>query len=158
MSIIAYTYEADYHCVPCAVERFGFSASESAGSVLVCDGNGIPVRAEDVEGNRLTPLYNYQEWCDGYECRGASLACGTCGDIIRETCGHEVTNCSDCECQCEDCPCNDRWCSDCDCGVEVADEDGPTRRCRCVHCQASTAYDPLTDPFAGPVTEPLWPL
>lgn len=60
--IIAWTYEADYHCPDCAWARFGWSL-----------GNPNTV---DSEGNPIHPVY---EW-DEAPIHG--IVCGDCGDVI----------------------------------------------------------------------------
>lgn len=58
-TVIAFTYEADIHCVGCAHARFP-------------DG---PHRATDAEGNDVHPVFASDE--------GADEVCGTCGGPIR---------------------------------------------------------------------------
>ena len=60
--IIAWTYEADYHCPDCAWRRFGH-ALEDPDTV-------------DREGNPLHPVFSWDEApIDG-------IACGDCGEVI----------------------------------------------------------------------------
>lgn len=79
---IAYTYEADYHCPDCAIERFG---SDELGFV--------PINAEDDEGNPVGVVAPWDEWCDpdNHECE--VMVCGDCGTWIEET--HTFTCCAD---------------------------------------------------------------
>jgi hypothetical protein len=76
VNVIAYTYEADHHCVPCALARFGQ------------DENGwVPENAEDGESNPVGAVFEWDEWYanDAYEGNdNATLGCGTCGDVITE--------------------------------------------------------------------------
>jgi hypothetical protein len=68
---IAYTYEADYHCPPCAKERFG---EDELGFV--------PSGAEDDEGNPIGAVASWDEWYDVSKDECEILVCGTCRDII----------------------------------------------------------------------------
>ena len=71
MRVIAYTYEADYHCVSCAFDRFG--------DMLDRDD------AVDSEGNPPHPVFSTDEWYANDIFEGnttATLACGTCGEVI----------------------------------------------------------------------------
>lgn len=74
---IAYTYEADVHCVPCALARFG------------ADAHGwVPDSAADAEGNSPGAIAPWDEpGADG-------IYCGTCYATIREP----VTDEADCTC------------------------------------------------------------
>jgi hypothetical protein len=76
MNVIAYTYDADHHCERCACARFGQ------------DEHGwVPDTATDSEGNEVHALFSTDEWWgnDAYEGNAtATLACGTCGEIIEE--------------------------------------------------------------------------
>ena len=71
---IAYTYEADMHCVHCALSRFG----PEPGRPWVREG------ANDAEGNRVGALAPWEGWCDLHESGSQVLACGTCGSVISE--------------------------------------------------------------------------
>ena len=75
MRIIGYTYEADAHCVECAKKRFrpaGFLASQKKVDGLEhYDEHLILLNQEDVEGNRIHPIFsNDQEFLGSH--------CGTC--------------------------------------------------------------------------------
>lgn len=74
MYIIAYTYEADYHCASCAEARFGR------------DENGdIPEDAEDNEGNTVGVLFVHQEWHEPSIDTEQILSCSDCNaelDVI----------------------------------------------------------------------------
>lgn len=75
MKIVAYTYEADIHCVKCAVERFarlepthslqpasyGFTETLSDGSTIDLDENRIDIEQMDNEGNKITPVFAIDE-------------------------------------------------------------------------------------------------
>ena len=71
---IAYTYEADYHCPPCAFEAFG---QDEHGSV--------PEDAVDSESNPIGAVAPWDEWWEPSIDDKQSLVCGTCGDILDET-------------------------------------------------------------------------
>lgn len=65
--IVAYTYEADVHCVFCTHCRFGQHIR------FPRDANGIPLDSADREGNPVHPVFSTDE-------RGDSLThCGDCG-------------------------------------------------------------------------------
>src|SRR5258708_21176705 len=68
--VVAYTFEAAVHCVPCAEARFG------------TDGHGfIPESATDGEGNSIGAVFVSDNWRPNFE------ACDTCGEVICMTCG-----------------------------------------------------------------------
>jgi len=89
-SIIAYTYDADYHCIHCTIKQFRQNAEWS----IDVDEHGIRQEIEDSEGNYVTPLFASDEWinfemlieeyCSDYlkENPIQILACGTCHDEI----------------------------------------------------------------------------
>ncbi|KAF1049312.1 MAG: hypothetical protein GAK38_00768 [Xylophilus sp.] len=66
--IVAYTYEAAAHCPACARRRFASLATGRADEGL--DGHGIPVDAEDREGNRLHAVFRWDDLPDTH--------CDTC--------------------------------------------------------------------------------
>lgn len=75
MELIAYTYDADYHCTGCAYDRFPGMNS----------GNSDEYR--DSEGNPPHPLFDTDEWYanDMYEGNTkATLGCSTCHEVILE--------------------------------------------------------------------------
>ncbi len=63
---IAYTYEADYHCEQCAVDRFGLGVS-----------------GDDGEGNPVGAVFPWDEW-QQFTGEPETLACGTCHAVIDE--------------------------------------------------------------------------
>lgn len=65
MNVEAYTYDADVHCINCAIARFGQ------------DDNGwVPIDAEDSEGNPVGAVFDSN-------CDEADWAhCGTCGEEL----------------------------------------------------------------------------
>ena len=68
---IAYTYEADTHCLRCTFARFG------------SDELGFPPEdARDREGNEIHPVAPWDEWWQTDEYPYKMLGCGTCGDTI----------------------------------------------------------------------------
>ncbi len=72
---ILYTYEADTHCTPCALARFGD------------DGLGHALEdAEDDEGNPLGVLAHWWDIWDDEEDYNVTT-CGTCARIICTVCG-----------------------------------------------------------------------
>ena len=75
---IAYTYEADYHCEPCALERFGR------------DEHGF-ITGVDSEGNEVGIVAPWDEWISGAD--GCEiLACGDCLEVIDRA--HDERLCS----------------------------------------------------------------
>lgn len=66
---IAYTYEADVHCPPCALRRFGPDADHP---------QWVDSHAEDREGNEPGAIAPWDTDPDH------SLVCGTCGAVIYE--------------------------------------------------------------------------
>lgn len=66
---IAYTYEADVHCVPCALDRFGREPGRT----------WVREDARDAEGNSVGVIATWDAWCDPDETGQVSLICGTCG-------------------------------------------------------------------------------
>jgi hypothetical protein len=92
-SIIAYTYDADYHCIHCTIKQFAYfhtgdikfqNAQDKTSNV---DYWGIYVEQKDSEGNFVTPVFATDEWQEfdpGYmqENPIQILACGTCHDEI----------------------------------------------------------------------------
>lgn len=61
MTVIAYTYEADYHCEACTTERFGEWLDE----------------ATDSEGNAIGVVTSIDEWYNIGE-GNQTLACSDC--------------------------------------------------------------------------------
>jgi hypothetical protein len=85
---IAYIYEADTHCPPCAKARFGATYRTLAGPGFptyelarafdsVVYGPFIAEGAKDAEGNPVGAIFAWDEW-------EGTLACGTCHEVIRE--------------------------------------------------------------------------
>tara|TARA_R100000306_G_C4307824_1_gene108581 strand:+ start:43 stop:327 length:285 start_codon:yes stop_codon:yes gene_type:complete len=83
MRIIAYTYDADYHCIDCTREQF----RQPLALDLDIDEHGIGMEIEDSEGNFVHPLFCIDEWQELDEWYLAEnptqyLACGDCHEII----------------------------------------------------------------------------
>ena len=92
MRIIAYTYEADVHCIDCTVEKYHYSKQPWIDWRFeiphpASDTNGIHVGQQDSEGNLVHPLFSTDEWQEldpsflG-ENPTQYLACGDCHEII----------------------------------------------------------------------------
>jgi len=82
-SIIAYTYDADYHCIHCTIKQFRQNAEWS----IDVDEHGIRQEIEDSEGNYVHPVFSSDEWQEfdpSYmqENPIQILECGTCHDEI----------------------------------------------------------------------------
>ena len=109
MRIIAYTYEADYHCIECTNKRFAYyhtgdvRFSDATDKAVKVDWNGIYVDQLDNEGNLVHPVFSIDEWydinkpsvfadgtCDhdwDWQCvcnDTQYLACGDCHEVIEE--------------------------------------------------------------------------
>ena len=96
MEIIAYTYEADDHCIACTVKRYqadGFDNQygepmlRSMGGAV--DEHDVNLFAHDYEGNPIHPRFGTDEWQEldeGYLAENPIqyLACGDCYTIIKE--------------------------------------------------------------------------
>ena len=67
MRIIAYTYEADVHCIDCTENTFGEKFTKMRG----LSDYFLP---DDREGNRVHPLFD----CDEIQ----YLACGDCHEVL----------------------------------------------------------------------------
>jgi hypothetical protein len=87
MHVIAYTYEADDHCIACTVRRSDAGEFkpdsywlEQQGSGT--DEHGIAYAATDAEGNNVHPLFSTDEWQE--ENQTQHLACADCNLVIEE--------------------------------------------------------------------------
>src|SRR5688572_18996160 len=76
--IIGYTFDADTHCPDCTFDKFGRNLPPEFKGEL--DDNGVPVEAEDSEGNQVHPIFASDESADPKK----DTCCGTCGDVIAE--------------------------------------------------------------------------
>jgi len=74
--IIAYSYEADYHCPYCAEQRWG----KCPDGFIGCPDE--PHRQVDNEGNPIHVLWAWDEWFDPEGDLQQALICGTCGAEI----------------------------------------------------------------------------
>lgn len=88
MDIIAYTYEADYHCIDCTNKRFAYYHTGIVRDEHV-DWWGIYEDQKDSEGNFVHPVFvtdEWQEFDEGYQLENPTqyLACGDCHGIIDE--------------------------------------------------------------------------
>ena len=93
MRIIAYTYEADDHCITCTVKRYKNSICIDYLRGTPCrncrDSNGVLYEQLDREGNLVNPLFSTDEWQEFDESFLAEnpiqyLACGDCHEVIEE--------------------------------------------------------------------------
>lgn len=101
MRIIAYTYEADYHCIDCTRKRFSDTPTSRIKWTYEVDENGIWNDSQfptlDTEGNLVHPLFSTDEWQEfdeGFLAENPTqyLACGDCHEIIETyTIESEVT-------------------------------------------------------------------
>ena len=69
MRVIAYTYDADVHCVSCAKERF-----KTGGCTSSTDDNAIPHNALDSDGYEIDIVFGTDE--------REFTHCGSCGDEL----------------------------------------------------------------------------
>lgn len=88
---IAFTYDADTHCPPCALRRFGHDTDEG-GSLRPWP----PESARDGEGNTIGAIAPWDEWCSPErdtwtrdpvaltESAHCTLLCGTCHATIED--------------------------------------------------------------------------
>lgn len=85
---IAYTYEADYHCVDCTRERFAIMPTRPRLRNIFnieVDGNGINPHALDNYGNPISAVFSTDELPTDLEDRHGgwhTLNCGDCRAII----------------------------------------------------------------------------
>lgn len=68
MKIVAYTYDADTHCVACTQARFALHADRHKD--YDTDPHGVYVMAVDREGNEIYPVFSTDEI--------DLSSCGTC--------------------------------------------------------------------------------
>ena len=59
-TILAYAYEAAYHCVPCTRNNFPHTAATGVHTPLI-DAHGLAIDQEDSEGNPITPIFSVTE-------------------------------------------------------------------------------------------------
>ncbi len=85
MSIIAYTYEADFHCHDCTLARAQAGGFVFNSANMDLDEHGIRVEATDNEGNLIHPVFSTDELpCHLPEEDGgySPVVCGDCGEVI----------------------------------------------------------------------------
>jgi hypothetical protein len=89
--ILAYTYQADYHCVDCTRKRFFYLYVEPNRSIVTTnfetDDNGILYTQLDSEGNFVHPVFYSDQWIEYDESYMAEnptqyMLCGDCHIII----------------------------------------------------------------------------
>ena len=86
IGIIAYTYDADYHCILCTAKNFGLGFTFSPIDGIYFSDNKIN-SVKDDDGNEIHPVFQWQEWQDldeSYLVENPTpyLACGDCHKII----------------------------------------------------------------------------
>lgn len=84
MTVIAYTYNADYHCENCTVKYIKANSEPGFNIQGVLDGF---IDFPDSEGNSIHALFNTDEWYanDIYEGNDkAILGCSDCHEVIEE--------------------------------------------------------------------------
>ena len=102
-TIIAYVYEAEVHCPPCTIKRFGVKNPEIAHEGEL-DRNNIPYYSTDNEGNRI-----------GVDFEGTEVdyhpGCGDCCEPIHNfSIIHYDDWAKDGNCNCDECsPCEECW-------------------------------------------------
>lgn len=101
---IAYTYDADTHCPPCTLARFGSARATFGGSAYFPHDD-----ARDSEGNPLGAIFPWDQWHEVPSSGRYTLVCGTC-DVVLDSCEHPVRE------------------------PEFADEDEPDEPCDCDTC------------------------
>jgi hypothetical protein len=106
MRIIAYTYEADVHCIDCTRGRFADSPNARIKWTQEVDEHGVWNDSQfptlDAEGNLVHPLFSIDEWQEldtSFLAENPTqyLACGDCHEIIDEytvcqECGEQIPN------------------------------------------------------------------
>ena len=88
-SIIAYTFEADNHCVDCTSKRFQYMDFYLNPPAEGCDANGLHEYQVDSEGNLVHPVFSTDEWQEfdeGFIADNPTqyLTCGDCHEVIEE--------------------------------------------------------------------------
>lgn len=69
--VVAYTYEADFHCIACTRQRFGkHRLAHMPSAPHDYDNNGIDYKQADREGNLVHPVFGSDQSPDS--------PCGTC--------------------------------------------------------------------------------
>ena len=95
MRVIAYTYEADHHCIDCTVKRYQSGEFDKAPTDYPyyngndTDQNRVGYDSLDSEGNYVHPVFSTDEWQNFDPSFLADfptqyLECGNCHTIIDE--------------------------------------------------------------------------
>ena len=89
MNIIAYTYDADTHCIDCAVKRNESNGFTGLYKEMGMNNATVLVGLLDNEGNLVHPVFSTDEWQELDESFLVDnptqwLACGDCHKIIEE--------------------------------------------------------------------------
>ena len=80
--IIGYTYEADYHCIDCSVNRFGKGVDLTDKNR---DSNGLLYDQTDSDGETLYPVFGDAEgYYDPDTDKYIGVACGDCFEYVIE--------------------------------------------------------------------------
>tara|TARA_R100000306_G_C4287504_1_gene98299 strand:+ start:61 stop:363 length:303 start_codon:yes stop_codon:yes gene_type:complete len=92
--VIAYSYQADDHCISCTVNRYrsgGFDTLEEwhPNYNHGLDEHGVGMDAMDYESNAVHPIFSTDEWQEYDPSFLADnpiqyLACGDCHEVIEE--------------------------------------------------------------------------
>jgi len=75
--VIAYTWDADYHCVEC-------TEAAHPGSTDWRRDDFDPADYLDSEGNEIHAVFGDAEWWESYESFPQVLYCSDCGGLIDE--------------------------------------------------------------------------
>ena len=83
--IIGYTYEADYHCVDCTIERFKEHRPALGDPMaFAADENRILYNQTDSEGNTVHPVFADAEGYIDEDGRDTGASCGDCFEYVIE--------------------------------------------------------------------------
>ena len=75
MRVVAYTYEADVHCIHCTRQRFGkHKLAHKPSAPHDYDEHGLDYKQEDREGNLIHPVFDIDP--------NEHSHCGTCREEI----------------------------------------------------------------------------
>lgn len=70
MSLLCYTYDADYYCAVCAKAQFGTD-----------DHGFVPEDAKDSEGNKIGAVFTWDEWYN-FDEGEQQINCADCTGFI----------------------------------------------------------------------------
>lgn len=87
MTIKAYAYEADIHCIDCTLARHargGFKQNQTLERTHQPgnDGHGLPLTTLDNEGNFVHPVFDLSEFINDGDGVIRFPSCGTCHAIL----------------------------------------------------------------------------